>query len=229
VVLGLILARSVHGFAVVRLLTRDGPLGRVYEIPRPVVYRSIDRLVDRGLPEPRRVEHGHRGPQRTVYGMTPRGRRELRSWLGRPMDHGRELRTEFLAKLALLERVNEDPGPLLVAQRREQEPIVAALTDRQQTVRDLGRTILARRYQAPQAAIRFHESIDGSDVRPRAIDRSRAGRQNKARTGRRRHSPRSPASRLSKPGLLSPGSGQVPASTTGGPVVSAANPSVDRS
>jgi PadR family transcriptional regulator AphA len=177
VVLGLISERPAHGFAVARLVARDGPLGRVYEIPRPVVYRAIDRLVDRGLLAPRRVEQGHGGPQRTVYGVTPRGRRELRSWLGRPVEHVRDLRTEFLAKLALLERVNEDPGPLLVAQLRVLGHIVAALAEQQQTVRDFDRTILAWRYHAAEAAVRFVESIGGSDL-PGAIDRSGAGKGN---------------------------------------------------
>jgi PadR family transcriptional regulator AphA len=77
------------------------------------------------------------------------------------VQHVRDLRTEFLAKLALLERVDEDPGPLLVAQRRVLEPIVAALAEQQQTVRDFDRTLLAWRYQAAEAAIRFLESIDG--------------------------------------------------------------------
>jgi PadR family transcriptional regulator AphA len=156
----LIAERPAHGFALARLVAREGPIGRVYEIPRPVVYRSIGRLVEAGLVQPRGVERGQGGPQRTVLRVTPRGRRVLRVWLGRPVEHVRDLRTEFLAKLALLERIDGDPGPLLAAQRRVLEPIVDALADQQQTVRNFDRTILAWRYQAAQAAIRFLDDLD---------------------------------------------------------------------
>ena len=158
-VLGLIDERPTHGFALARLVARDGALGRVYVIPRPVVYRSIGRLAEAGLVQPQGVERGQGGPQRTVFRITPRGRRVLRSWLSRPVEHVRDLRTEFLAKLALLERMDADPGPLLVAQRRVLEPIVAALAEQQRTVRGFDRTVLAWRYQAAQAAIRFLDDL----------------------------------------------------------------------
>jgi PadR family transcriptional regulator AphA len=159
-VLGLIAEHPAHGFALARLVARDGPIGRVYEIPRPVVYRSIGRLVEAGLVMPRGVERGQGGPQRTVLRVTPRGRRALQAWLGQPVEHVRDLRTEFLAKLALLERTDADARALLAAQRRVLEPIVAALAEQQQTVRDFDRTILAWRYQAAQAAIRFLDDLD---------------------------------------------------------------------
>jgi PadR family transcriptional regulator AphA len=164
-VLGLIAERPAHGFAVARVVARDGPIGRVYEIPRPVVYRSISRLVEAGLVQPRGVERGQGGPQRTVLRITPRGRRVLRAWLSQPVEHVRDLRTEFLAKLALLERVGADRGPLLADQRRVVAPIVAALAEQQQTVRNFDRTVLAWRYQAAQAAIRFLDDLDGL-IRP---------------------------------------------------------------
>jgi PadR family transcriptional regulator AphA len=162
-VLGLIAERPVHGFALARLVAREGPIGRVYEIPRPVVYRSISRLVEAGLVEPRGVEHGAGGPQRTVVGVTPRGRRELRSWLRQPVGHIRELRTELLAKLALLERLGSDPGPLLAAQRRVLTPIVDALTAQKEEARNFDRTIMAWRYQVAQAALRFLDDVDRLD------------------------------------------------------------------
>jgi PadR family transcriptional regulator AphA len=162
-VLGLIAERPVHGFALARLLAREGPVGRVYEIPRPVVYRSISRLMEAGLVEPQGVEHGSGGPQRTVVGVTPRGRRELRTWLRQPVGHVRDLRTELLAKLALLERLGSDPGPLLAAQRQVLTPIVDALTAQQEEARHFDRTIVAWRYQVARAALRFLDDVDRLD------------------------------------------------------------------
>ena len=164
VILGLIAEKPAHGFALARLVTPNGPVGRVYEIPRPVVYRAMSRLIDAGLVAPQRVEHGAGGPQRTVVGITPRGRRVLRRWLNEPVWHIRDLRTELLAKLALIARVGGDAGPLLAAQRRALEPIVAALAEQKQSARDFEKTILAWRYHVAQAAIRFLDDLDDAVV-----------------------------------------------------------------
>ena len=47
---------------------------------------------------------------------TPRGRQALRRWLARPTEHVRDLRSELLIKLLLLERSGTDETPLLRAQ-----------------------------------------------------------------------------------------------------------------
>ena len=38
--------RPAHGFAVSLLTAPDGELGRIWRIPRPVVYRAMSRLVE---------------------------------------------------------------------------------------------------------------------------------------------------------------------------------------
>jgi PadR family transcriptional regulator AphA len=159
VILGLIAEKPAHGFALARLVTPDGPVGRVYEIPRPVVYRAISRLVDAALVAPQRVEHGAGGPQRTVVRITPRGRRVLRRWLNEPVEHIRDLRTELLAKLALITRAGSDPSALLAAQRLVLEPIVAALAEQKESARDFEKTIVAWRYHVAQAAIHFLDDL----------------------------------------------------------------------
>jgi PadR family transcriptional regulator AphA len=157
-ILGLIAERPAHGFALARIVAPDGPVGRVYEIPRPVVYRSIGRLVDLRLVEPQAVEQGG-GPQRTVVRSTPAGIVELQSWLARPVEHVRDLRTELMAKLALLDRAGADPAPLVAAQRMALLPIVAALTEQKGRAQGFDRTILTWRYHAARAAIRFLDDL----------------------------------------------------------------------
>ena len=67
--------QSAHGFAVAMLTAPGAELGRVWHIPKAVIYRSIGRLLDVGLVEPEGTEHG-RGPERTVYrGEACRSRR----------------------------------------------------------------------------------------------------------------------------------------------------------
>src|SRR5215467_6672444 len=72
-VLAVVNERPTHGFAIAQLTAPQGELGRIWHIPRPVIYRAIGRLLDAGLLVPGAVESG-RGPQRTLYSVTPAGR-----------------------------------------------------------------------------------------------------------------------------------------------------------
>ena len=126
-VLTLIAAGPTHGFAVAHVLGREGEIGRIYEVPRPLVYRAVDRLIEGHLVRPLRVEAGDHGPPRTVVTTTAAGQRMVRKWLATPAEHVRDVRTELVVKLALLQRSDKDPTPLLEAQRVALGPIVTAL------------------------------------------------------------------------------------------------------
>src|SRR5262250_441037 len=125
-VLAVVSEGPTHGFAIARLTAPGGELGRIWHIPRPVVYRSIGRLLDAGLITPAAVESG-RGPQRTIYTVTARGRQAAARWLDTPVEHVRDVRTQLLLKLALLDRAGRDPTDLLRRQRAVLEPIAAAI------------------------------------------------------------------------------------------------------
>lgn len=116
-VLALVAEGPTHGFEVARVLAEGGALGRVWTVPRPLVYRAIDALLADGL----LVEVGDapgRGPRRRLVRVTPRGRAAVRRWLERPVEHVRDVRTELLLKLGLLHRAGR-PVDVLVARQRE--------------------------------------------------------------------------------------------------------------
>jgi PadR family transcriptional regulator AphA len=126
IVLSVVDERPVHGFAVAALTARDGELGRIWHLPRPVVYRALSRLLDAELIRPTAVE-SDAGPQRTVYAATAEGRLHTRMWLHSPVDHVREMRSQFLVKLALLDRRSGDPAPLIARQQETLTTIADAL------------------------------------------------------------------------------------------------------
>ncbi|MGH8872870.1 MAG: PadR family transcriptional regulator [Acidimicrobiia bacterium] len=128
-VLGVLAEGPSHGFALSKQLGPDGEVGRVLTVRRPLVYRALDRLVDAGLAEPVHTEKGDAGPQRVVHRITARGRRRLRRWLGEPVEHIRDMRIEFLLKLALLRRAGSSPLTLVRAQRATLDPTLTALDD----------------------------------------------------------------------------------------------------
>ena len=126
-VLAVLAERPAHPFAVARLLGKDGDLGRVLTLRRPLVYRAADRLAGAGLCRPDHTEPGEGGPERTVYRATRAGRRALAAWLAEPVYHIRDLRTEFLLKLRLTVRAGRSPLPLVRAQQAALAPTFAGL------------------------------------------------------------------------------------------------------
>jgi PadR family transcriptional regulator AphA len=126
-VLGLVAEGPTHGWPIVRALRADGDLGRVWTVARPVVYRSLATLGAAGLIEDYDELPGERGPNRTIVRITRPGRTALRRWLATPVTHVRDIRTEFLLKIALLTRANEPTNELVRAQLDALEPVLGAV------------------------------------------------------------------------------------------------------
>src|SRR5215468_6373949 len=143
-VLAILSQQSMHGFKVAQLTAHDGELGRVWHIPKAVIYRSIGRLADAGLIEPEGTEPGL-GPQRTVYRARPAGRAAAQHWLHTPVEHVRDIRSQLLLKLALLDRAGDDPADLLRGQRAILEPIAAAIEAQRAQSGGFDATLLAWR------------------------------------------------------------------------------------
>jgi PadR family transcriptional regulator AphA len=167
-VLTVLSQRPAHGFAVAQLTAPRGELGRIWQIPRPVIYRSIGRLADAGLVRPESVEPGL-GPQRTIYTVTPRGRQAAARWLDTPVEHVRDMRSHLLLKLALLDRAGADPADLLRRQREILEPIAQAIETGQPARGGFDATLVAWRRGTAAAALEFLDTITqhGSQPAPR--------------------------------------------------------------
>ena len=110
-----------HGWAIVKLLRPDGDLGRIWSLSRGLTYRSIERLVDDGAVDRRD------GERRATLTATTAGAADAHRWLAEPVEHVRDLRTEFLLKVRLHERSGLDPIPLVERQRALLGPAFVAL------------------------------------------------------------------------------------------------------
>ena len=160
-VLALICERPTHGFAIAQLTAPDGELGRIWHIPRPIVYRAIGRLEEADLVAPQAVEPG-RGPQRTIYSATPSGHKVVADWLDTPVQHVREVRSQLLIKLALLDRAGTDPSGLLKRQKAILQPIVSAISAERPAGKGFDATLLAWRRASAAAALNFLDDITRS-------------------------------------------------------------------
>jgi len=157
-VLAVVSEGSTHGFAIAQLTAPGGELGRIWHIPRPVIYRSIGRLLDLGLLTPKSVESG-RGPQRTVYSATPQGAATVAHWLNTPVQHIREVRSHLLLKLALLDRAGGDPTGLLERQQAILAPIADAINAESPGSGSFDATLLAWRRATTAATMNFLDDI----------------------------------------------------------------------
>src|ERR1700761_4017367 len=155
IVLAVICEGRTHGREVTRLLAPYGEVGHVWNVQKATIYRSINRLTDFGLIRSAGEEPSHRGPVRFMVEATDAGQAAVASWLRRPVQHTRDIRSELLIKLALLDRSGADPHDLLVAQRALMVPIMAALESRISAATGFDRTLLLWRYETASAAIRF--------------------------------------------------------------------------
>jgi DNA-binding PadR family transcriptional regulator len=160
-VLALISEHPTHGFAIAQLTEPGGDLGRIWHIPRPVIYRAIGRLEEAGLVAPQAVEAG-RGPQRTIYSATPSGQKAVAGWLDTPVRHIRDVRSQLLVKLALLDRAGTDPAGLLRRQRDILQPIAAAIAAERTQRRGFDATLLAWRRATAAAALIFLDDVTRS-------------------------------------------------------------------
>ncbi|WP_345637551.1 PadR family transcriptional regulator [Rugosimonospora acidiphila] len=154
-VLGAIAEGPTHGFAVAQLLAVDGPLGRIWTVPRPLVYRELGKLIERGLVDQRATERGGRGPARTIVEASAAGRRAVARWLAEPVEHVRDVRSLFMLKLALHARAGTDARELLLAQRRRLEPQLVWLDGQRERSEGFDRTLAMWRAASCRAALEF--------------------------------------------------------------------------
>jgi DNA-binding PadR family transcriptional regulator len=150
--------QPAHGFAVAQLTAPHAELGRIWHIPRPIVYRAIGRLAAAGLVTPQCIEPGQ-GPQRTIYAATPAGHRAVQAWLTTPVQHIRDIRSHLLLKLALLHRAQADPADLIQRQRAILEPITYAIDASPPPDGSFDAVLHAWRRTTATAALEFLDAI----------------------------------------------------------------------
>ena len=157
-VLGAVAEGPTHGFAVALLLASEGPLGRVWVVPRSAVYAALKKLGELHLVSPQRVQASERGPARTIMKLTPAGHRAVQAWLMTPVDRARDVRSLLLLKLALLDRAGADPLPLLHAERAVLRPRIATLRQRRDESVGFERILADWRLASTEAALTFVDS-----------------------------------------------------------------------
>jgi PadR family transcriptional regulator AphA len=156
-ILALLSESPAHGWALASALAPSGEIGAVWALSRPLVYRALDVLEERGLIELVGPASSTRGPSRTVFRPTRKGRAALSRWLEEPVEHIRDLRPELLLKLVFLRRAGAETGPVLEAQRELVEALLNELEGGLEGVALERGVVLRYRIEVARAALRFVE------------------------------------------------------------------------
>jgi PadR family transcriptional regulator AphA len=154
-VLCVVCERPAHGFAIARLFSREGTLGQAWQISKPAVYAAMERLERLGLVQMAGKQRTSQGPARSPVEATRAGRMAARGWLRKPVLHGRNVRSELMMKLALLDRAGGDPRDLLRKQRAQFGPLAAALEDRVHATTGTEHALALWRHRAMSATMQF--------------------------------------------------------------------------
>ena len=159
-VLCLVREEPTYGLVVAGLLDYNGSLGQVWYVPKGTVYRAVQRLEVLGLIRTtgrQRASQG--GPDRSLLKATPAGRAAAQAWLSTPVEHARDVRSELLVKLALLDRAGSDSRALVQAQLTRLLPAAAALDDQLSATTGFEHTLVLWRHGAMTATMRFLQDL----------------------------------------------------------------------
>ena len=98
--LGLLRRHPSHAYELHQALQTTEPLGLVWRLKQSNLYALLNKLEAARYIESVLEAQGPR-PPRKILQLTANGQAVLRQWLATPVEHGRDFRLEFLAKLAI--------------------------------------------------------------------------------------------------------------------------------
>lgn len=114
--MGFLRKEPMHGYEIHRQMSDPDGLGQVWHVKQSQLYALLTKLEENGYIDSDVEAQGSR-PPRKVYNLTQQGSVVYLDWLQHPVEHGREMRLNFLVKLffAQLE------GPQIVEQLLSQQ------------------------------------------------------------------------------------------------------------
>jgi DNA-binding PadR family transcriptional regulator len=169
-VLCLFREQPTYGLVVAGLLDRNGSLGRIWFVPKARVYVAVRRLEFLGLVRTAGVQRTSQGPVRSLLEVTPEGQAAAKTWLSTTVEHPRDVRSELMVKLALLDRAGSDSQGLAQAQLAQLVPAAAALDDQLRSATGFERTVILWRHQAMTATTRFLDGLIADHGSPSVTD-----------------------------------------------------------
>ena len=117
VLLGFLHHEPTHGYEIHRRLSDPEGLGLVWHVKQNKLYALLAKLERKGYVTIE-LEPQNNRPPRKIFQLTEAGRQAFLTWVQSPVQHGRKLRLDFLAKLYFARREGEVVTRHLIEQQR---------------------------------------------------------------------------------------------------------------
>lgn len=117
VLLGSLEQHPMHGYDLYKALNRLEGVGLVWRVKQSRLYSLLDRLENSGLLAGK-VVPGENRPDRREYSLTAEGRARFEAWRSSPVEHMRDVRQEFLARLYFSLQSGRDAAHSLIEAQR---------------------------------------------------------------------------------------------------------------
>ena len=118
VLLGLLKQKPMHGYELCRAAGRLEGVSLVWRIKQSAIYAMLDRMEAMGWIAGR-VVPGETRPARKEYRLTDEGCTQFLAWVAEPVEHGRDIRQMFIAKLYFAEQEGRAIALRLVTEQRK--------------------------------------------------------------------------------------------------------------
>jgi DNA-binding PadR family transcriptional regulator len=98
ILLGFLEQKPIHGYDLYKQITGFDAISMVWSVKQSQLYALLERLEEEGLVYSTLIQ-GESHPNRKEYHITSVGRQTFYAWRESPVDHSRDIRIEFLAKV----------------------------------------------------------------------------------------------------------------------------------
>jgi DNA-binding PadR family transcriptional regulator len=115
--LGFLRQQPRHGYEIYQHLSDPTGLGLVWRLKQSRLYGLLAKLEEEGYLVTT-LEPQETRPTRKIFELTGQGREAFLAWVERPVEHGRRLRLDFLAKLYFARREGPAVAQRLIEQQR---------------------------------------------------------------------------------------------------------------
>jgi DNA-binding PadR family transcriptional regulator len=127
VLLGMLTQQPRHGYELHKELCTLEGLGLVWHTKQAQLYAALDKLENQDFLSSRLITTPSH-PPRKEYHLTEPGLKVFESWMLSPVEHGREIRQDFLAKFFFARLYGEETARQVIeAQRKVLEGIQARM------------------------------------------------------------------------------------------------------
>ena len=115
--LGLLRQRPSHAYEIHQMLQQSEQLGLVWHLKQSQLYALLTRLEEAGYIASTTEPQGSRPPRKILH-LTAEGQAAFSEWVASPVEHGRDFRLEFLAKLFFARQEGTETAAQLIAEQR---------------------------------------------------------------------------------------------------------------